>query len=209
MTKKFDRILSEDDLVDIFALGMGNLTAKPFDELVEVLEQAILAKLVEQQEPSAFYIHDNKATDAYYTDHKPEAQEWAAKGVGVTALYAHPIPNCQGLLDNSTQVHRNFVKQLAYKHGVKQGSDEINDGVYAFANEIASLVSSVALFDNEVKNHIADMRKKVPEGWQLVRVDPSEAQCLLIAKECGFEARHSSRVWGELLAAAPKYTGEK
>lgn len=260
---KFDRVLSDEDLARvIYDVAWPNDEIMRFAMVVAMgVQQAVLAKLAEQ-EPSAFYIHDNKATDAYYTDHAPEAQEWAAKGVGVTALYAHPTPcvsptsdktacvseseksetqtNSQWILDSSNHIVDNN-KMVADMYWINpdypsytsildafdpiQSAVEVEIGDQFEVSRAKTLpdltIEVTELEENgDVKDfkvlsgdHIPDIGKMVPEGWQLVPKEPTDAMLSCVMGSVGFGSFTSwydsaSGRYMDMLAAAPKYTGE-
>lgn len=105
---RFDRVLRDDDLADIFALGIGDLSAKPFNELVVVLEKAVLEKLTEQ-EPVAYLYAD----EVYGSGDSDITNYIIANG---DPLYAHPMPNSQGILDSSKTITKENLPPLPEPH---------------------------------------------------------------------------------------------
>ena len=101
MTKKFDRVLSDDWLPLEFQSGndvpvtslMVNL--KTLKSIVEQTEQAVRAKLAEQQEPAA-WLHEETG-DVISSELKEDATEML-KGYN-TPLCRCPCFSCKGKLE--------------------------------------------------------------------------------------------------------------
>lgn len=56
-------------------------------------------------------------------------------------------------------------------------------------------------------NHFPDATKMVPDGWQLVPVDPTEAMISEVIDAGTFDEDDVAYFWDSMLAAAPKFEG--
>lgn len=213
---KFDRVLSDDEVDDIVkntTMLLGRSIARSKDFILKV-EQAVLAKLAEQ-EPAGYVAKAPFDADYFkYGDginfYKKESHLLSefSKATPIP-LYAHPMP-C-----------------------VSPTSDKT-----ACVSEIAENDKQIKEHHRTTKNPIADARKKAPEGWQLVPVEPDQAllasmaTCLnhgfgLLTKEKqdgqlydmrkiydevvgkGYYSTETRDRYLSMLTAAPKHTGEK
>lgn len=101
MAKKFDRVLSDDWLPLEFQSGNSVpvtsvlVNLRTLKSIVEQTEQAVLAKLVEQQEPAA-WLHEETG-DIISSELKEDATEML-KGYN-TPLYKCPCFSCKGKLE--------------------------------------------------------------------------------------------------------------
>lgn len=115
---KFESILSDAEIVDIVS-GLAWSSADTLDfgkEVAEHIQQAVLAKLHEQQ-PTMYARTYNGEIDwdeACVTKENDGAllsgfgyiDDAAAleHGYAIVPLYAHPVPSSQGFLDNSNHI---------------------------------------------------------------------------------------------------------
>ena len=77
------------------------------------------------------------------------------------------------------------------------------------ANRITELQDAIELAEEAVRaKHSPDAAKMVPEGWQLVPVEPTEAMISEVIDAGSFDEDGVAYFWDSMLAAAPKLGGE-
>lgn len=203
MTKKFDRILSDDWLPLEFQSGndvpvtslLVNL--KTLKSIIQQTEQAVLAKLAEQ-EPVATVSQEtfsNDGTSDIITSNLP---------IG-TPLYAHP---CVSPTSDKTA----YVSEK-----VESETQASSQGFLDSSNHIADKRKMVGLslsVDTKETQALLQSYLDGIDGWQLVPVKPTKEMHLAArdwsvrkyGKAIGLEASYGC--YKTMLAAAPKYTGE-
>lgn len=183
MTKKFDLVLSDDDLLGVYR-SLEN-PKHDRDSVIEAMGAAVdaaMSKLAEQ-EPVA-WVHPTDPTRSI-THHQKlgaikdgGAIEKTTRVFSIPA-YAHPIPSCQGLLDSSiTPLAQRKIQTLLDK-----GEYRVIENATVLVNENghAAIVNKGGAFywvDNEAlarefdgvgvvvdSHHIADKRKMVADMY--------------------------------------------
>lgn len=132
-------------------------------------------------------------------------------------LYAHPIPCVSNASDKTaclskngesdTQHHLEYIKRY---QKWRRGEDKTMDEAGISPKQLGESLDWLIAF---TENHIADMRKIAPEGWQLIPKEPTMdmikalLETIVTTPKGGVVNPKTTLTYA--LAAAPKYTGEK
>lgn len=233
---KFDRVLSDDEVDNIVkntTMLLGRSIARSKDFIFRV-EQTVLEKLSEQ-EPAGYVAKVPFDADYFkYGDginfYKKESHLLSEFSKATpTPLYAHPCvspardktacvsenrendtqTNSQGILDSSKTIAKENLPPLPEPHCKHGGGIGYFDSYSK--EQMIEYAKSAIDHHRTTKNHIADMRKKVPEGWRLVpdQLNNEMAQALRLGSRKDYPSDLLCEVrYTALLAAAPKYTGK-
>lgn len=224
MSKKFEKVLSEQELAGIFEV-MGYAGGHgTFLDIANEVQQAVIAKLAEQ-EPVATVSQEtfsNDGTSDIITSNLP---------IG-TPLYAHPCVSPTS--DKTAYVSENGGGDTQAAHSPTKGMNlaeriahvggRENDNGYV---EFGSVMAVHALINHVIRDLGSALPKVkaehtpvtdkmiVPEGFQLVPDEPTGEMHLaardwsvkLYGKAIGLDASHGC--YKAMLSAVPKYTEDK
>lgn len=234
---KFDRILSDSELLDVYR-SLDN-PKRDRDSVIEAMGAAVdaaISKLAEQ-EPVAWT--SSKIFGHYVThDTKATSSEWFKESLDVP-LYAHPCishasdktvcvsENAESDTQTSSQVNLDSSNQEDSQElpPLPEPNCKHGGGVSYFDSyskeQMIEYAKSAIEHHRTAKNYIPDTSKMIaPEGHMLVPVEPTEemlkagghvnSEWLNDNAPIG-ESRYAmpmKSVYQTMLAAAPKYTGE-
>lgn len=211
MTKRFDRVLSEQELIDIFeSMGFGGGHGT-FLDIANEVQQAVLEKLPEQ-EPVAWT--SSKISGHYVThDAKATAAEWFKENLDVP-LYAHPMPN-QARIKEALRFAAQVIELYDDATLVSDNYMLTSTDCAEIIKELVDYIPCVSPTSDDNSLTIAYMsgyhdgkRSTTPDGWQLVPIEPTEEMhhaardwsIEKYGKAIGFEASHGC--YKAMLAAA-------